>query len=176
MQLIASDDGFNAAGSNEESGDYSLIINGWDIYINTGSDSIDSNADIIMTWGNVEIHGTTSEWSSFDYDGEFFISGWELIATWNGKRAKATSELSTQNSVFITFNNTISKGSEFKIVDSQGNTINMVDFENNSEYIVVSSENFKQSQTYNYSINWEIMWEFTITSSVTYVWNTQKNI
>jgi hypothetical protein len=98
--------------------DYTLNINGWDIYVNTWWDSLDSNYDVNITWWNVLVHWTEKGWSSLDYDGSFLVTGWELIATWNWWMAKAPSTTSTQNGFFISLDTPWAAWTVFSIKDS----------------------------------------------------------
>ncbi|MBR5621322.1 carbohydrate-binding domain-containing protein [Candidatus Saccharibacteria bacterium] len=77
INISASDDGINAA---NKSTDYSVAveINGGDITIKMGqgdTDGIDSNGDLTITGGTVNITGQ----SAFDYDGTAKYTGGTLI-------------------------------------------------------------------------------------------------
>ncbi len=82
IDLVASDDGVNAANSDlgERSDRYAINIAGGDLYIDAGSDGLDSNNDINITGGTVEVYGADAMMdAAIDYDGTFTLSGGTLF-------------------------------------------------------------------------------------------------
>lgn len=82
IDVAASDDGVNAANSTlgEHSDKYAISIAGGDLYIDAGSDGLDSNNDISMTGGKVEVYGADAMMdAAIDYDGTFTLSGGTLF-------------------------------------------------------------------------------------------------
>lgn len=82
IDVAASDDGVNAANSTlgERSDKYAISISGGDLYIDAGSDGLDSNNDISMTGGKVEVYGADAMMdAAIDYDGTFTLSGGTLF-------------------------------------------------------------------------------------------------
>ena len=82
IDVAASDDGVNAANSTlgERSDKYAISIAGGDLYIDAGSDGLDSNNDISMTGGKVEVYGADAMMdAAIDYDGTFTLSGGTLF-------------------------------------------------------------------------------------------------
>ena len=82
IDVAASDDGVNAANSDrgERSDKYPINIAGGDLYIDAGSDGLDSNNDITMTGGKVEVYGADAMMdAAIDYDGTFTLSGGTLF-------------------------------------------------------------------------------------------------
>ncbi len=82
IDVVASDDGVNAASSTlgERSDKYAINIAGGDLYIDAGSDGLDSNNDINMTGGKVEVYGADAVMdAAIDYDGTFTLSGGTLF-------------------------------------------------------------------------------------------------
>lgn len=82
IDVVASDDGVNAASSTlgERSDKYAISIAGGDLYIDAGSDGLDSNNDISMTGGKVEVYGADAMMdAAIDYDGTFTLSGGTLF-------------------------------------------------------------------------------------------------
>ena len=85
LDISATDDGMNAA---RKSGAYTptLEINDGEITVSMASgdtDAIDSNGDIIVNGGTVNVVGT----SSFDYDGTGQLNGGTVIV--NGEQVDA---------------------------------------------------------------------------------------
>lgn len=82
IDVAASDDGVNAASSQlgEHSDKYAINIAGGDLYIDAGSDGLDSNNDINITGGKVEVYGADAVMdAAIDYDGTFTLSGGTLF-------------------------------------------------------------------------------------------------
>ena len=82
IDVAASDDGVNAANSElgERSDKYAIHIAGGDLYIDAGSDGLDSNNDISITDGRVEVYGADAMMdAAIDYDGTFTLSGGTLF-------------------------------------------------------------------------------------------------
>ena len=82
IDVAASDDGVNAANSEigERSDKYAINIAGGDLYIDAGSDGLDSNNNITMTGGKVEVYGADAIMdAAIDYDGTFTLSGGTLF-------------------------------------------------------------------------------------------------
>ena len=82
IDVVASDDGVNAASSTlgERSDKYAINIAGGNLYIDAGSDGLDSNNDINITGGKVEVYGADAVMdAAIDYDGTFTLSGGTLF-------------------------------------------------------------------------------------------------
>lgn len=82
IDVAASDDGVNAASSQlgERSDKYAINIAGGDLYIDAGSDGLDSNNDINITGGKVKVYGADAMMdAAIDYDGTFTLSGGTLF-------------------------------------------------------------------------------------------------
>ena len=82
IDVAASDDGVNAANSElgERSDKFAINIAGGDLYIDAGSDGLDSNNDINITGGRVEVYGADAMMdAAIDYDGTFTLSGGTLF-------------------------------------------------------------------------------------------------
>ena len=82
IDVAASDDGVNAANSDlgERSDKFAINIAGGDLYIDAGSDGLDSNNDINITGGRVEVYGADAMMdAAIDYDGTFTLSGGTLF-------------------------------------------------------------------------------------------------
>lgn len=82
IDVVASDDGVNAANSDlgEHSDKFAINIAGGDLYIDAGSDGLDSNNDISITGGRVEVYGADAMMdAAIDYDGTFTLSGGTLF-------------------------------------------------------------------------------------------------
>lgn len=105
IDLVASDDGINVAGGNDDplsGNDYYLAINGGYIVVNANGDGLDANGAITMTAGLVLVNGpTTNGNGAIDYDQTFVISGGVLVAAGSAGMAQAPSTTSTQYAVRV---------------------------------------------------------------------------
>ncbi len=82
IDVKATDDGFNAANSElgMHSDGFELNIHGGNVYIDAGSDGLDSNNDITMDGGTVEVYGANRGMDcAIDYDGTFTLNGGTLL-------------------------------------------------------------------------------------------------
>lgn len=105
LDITASDDGVNAANSDigERSDLFAIQISGGDLYICAGADGLDSNNDINMTGGTVEVYGADSGMdTAIDYDGTFTLDGGTLFG------AGMTPSAGTQ--AYVAFGSTMSGG------------------------------------------------------------------
>ena len=163
VKVVASDDGFNAAGGNDSSsvngragqnrfggnGVGSLTINGGTIYVNSTGDGLDSNNSISITGGYVTVDGPTNNGNgALDHDGNMTISGGTLIAAGSSGMLELPSTSSTQNSICIVFSSTPSANTEFTLKDSDGNTI--VSYTPSKQYasIIVSTPEIATNASY----------------------------
>jgi len=193
INIVSSDDGINVAWWNDsswmwwnwwwdfkwmnslENSNYYLYINGWKIYVNASWDWLDSNGSIIMTAWEVYVNGPT--WNgngALDYDKDFKISGWVIIAAWSSWMAQNISSASTQNWVLIWFDSSVSAWVKFEIKDNSWNIITTFTPIKNYQSIVVSNSSLKTWETYTYYLWWEKKWDFTISSISSKVWNTSN--
>ena len=115
ISVTASDDGINIGGGNDNSGSANgrkdgfdqdngglLTTSGGNIYVNADGDGLDSNGSIKMTGGVVHVDGPTNNGNgALDYNGEFTISGGELIAVGSSGMVQNVSNTSTQNTILI---------------------------------------------------------------------------
>ena len=79
IDLYGSDDGINASKKSKSYSTPTVVINGGDLKIEVGrgdTDAIDTNGDIIVNGGTINI---TSTMSSFDYDGKAEFNGGTII-------------------------------------------------------------------------------------------------
>jgi hypothetical protein len=164
IHIVASDDGFNAAGgadgssvngrpgqNNFESpgGDNYLYINGGYTVVNAAGDGIDANGAIEMTGGTVIVSGPTNNGNgALDYLGSFKISGGFLVAAGSSGMAQSPSEASTQYSLMVNFDAMQPAGTLFHIETEDG--ADVLTFMSSKEYqsVVLSSPELEKGETY----------------------------
>lgn len=167
VHIVSSDDGLNVAGGNtgeqgggpggrpgqdnfSSSGDYFLYMNGGTIVIDADGDGVDVNGTIEMTGGSIIVNGPTSNGNgALDYDGSFNISGGFIIAAGSSGMAQAPSNTSTQNSLLLTFNGSLSAGTLFHIQTESGQEL--VSFAPSKPYssLVFSSSSLLKGASYD---------------------------
>lgn len=166
IDLIASDDGINAAGGNDSSGfgggrpqdnfggasgsTAQLNISGGTICINSDGDGVDSNATLTISGGTIVVNGTTSGGNGIiDHDGNCTITGGTLIGAGTSDMLEMPESTSTQNSVAVTFGSTQSAGTLVYITDSDGNILAAMTPLKNFGCLIFSSSALESGQTYS---------------------------
>lgn len=171
VDIVSSDDGFNATGGNASSSNPILNIAGGNISVNAGGDGLDSNGSITMTAGAVQVSGPTDDGNgAIDYNTSYDIKGGTLIAAGSSGMAEAPSTSSTQNSAKI-YLVSQSANSTVKIVASDGTEVMSYTPSKQYSSVVVSSPNLKTGSTYKiYVVTGSTKTEigsFTVSSTVT---------
>lgn len=186
VNIVASDDGVNVAGGNDQSGesfpmpgaqgnstfstDHVLTINGGTIHVNALGDGLDANGLVLFNGGTVYVSGPTENFNgALDYDSGFIITNGVLVAAGSAGMAQAPSETSTQNSIHMTFTSVQSPGTEVILKDAKGNTIVTYAPEKEFQTIVLSSPDLLKDGNYTLSTSGSISVDFTIDSSVTWL-------
>lgn len=155
--IVASNDGLNAtagtiSGGTESNDGSNIYINGGTVNLSVSNgDGIDSNGNVTMTGGTVSVHGPGSQPEvALDYNGSFSLSGGTLIASGpnSGQMIQSISTSSTQNSLKILFNSTISAGTLFHLQDASGNDLITFKPARSYYYILFSSSALKSGSTY----------------------------
>lgn len=145
IDIVASDDGINAAGGNDSSGfgpgsgngdkfsssEAYIEINGGNIHINSEGDGVDANGKLYVTGGYTVVDGPTNAGNgALDYDGTASITGGTFIALGSSGMALNFTE-AEQGSILVNFESSFSKGDEITLVDSEGNTVSFTDQDGN---------------------------------------------
>lgn len=179
IALVASDDGINVAGGADGSGmsaqmggggrpgrnagpgfdgfasagNYYLYINGGTVFVNAGGDGIDSNGSVAITDGTVIVNGPTQNMNgALDYMGDFSISGGILIAAGSAGMAQAPTTNSTQATVLVNFNGTISGGTAVNVQNSAGETVFTFTPLKSIQSLVFSLPDLVTGETYTISV------------------------
>lgn len=186
IQVVSSDDGFNAAGGNDASSisgrpgensfssdsDISLTINGGNLYVRADGDGLDSNGDLFITGGIVTIDGPQDNGNgALDYDGTCEITGGTLIAVGMSGMAQMPSSSSSQPSVMITYSSIQSANTLVSILDGNEALLSYapsISFNN----IVISTPNMVQNGTYTLTSGGSVNGE---TDAKVYLTPTLKN-
>lgn len=162
VNVTASDDGFNAAGGNDQSSttdrpgknsfaaDESayITISGGTVNVNASGDGIDSNGSLTVSGGEVYVSGPTNSGNaSLDYGGNAVVSGGTVIAAGTSGMAQNFSSSSTQGAMMVNVSTQAAK-TEIVLKDESGNTI--ASFTPPKEYscVIVSCPEIKKGKTY----------------------------
>jgi hypothetical protein len=154
VSIVSSDDGFNSTkGNGGEADDNSeLNINGGYIVLNSSNgDPLDSNGDLTMKGGTVIVHGPQSSPEvGMDVNGTTNVSGGFLVVSGtNSNMTEAPSSSSSQYSVMIKSQQSISSSTLFHIQDASGNELITFKPVRNYYSIVFSSSELKNGSTYS---------------------------
>lgn len=196
IDLTSEDDGLNAAGGNDGSGNLEfgregrpggmrgektdgaggafgaaegayIKITGGEIKISASGDGIDSNGDFYMEGGTVIAEGPTDNGNgTLDYDGTGTITGGIFMGTGSSGMVQSFSEDSAQNVIVVYFTSTKTAGTEWKLTSGDGT----VELTGNpaKEYssLIVSSPDLKEGETYQLTAGEESM-EITVSGRIT---------
>lgn len=171
ITLIASDDGFNAAGGTDSSGSTggrdgkftqqgapgsassngSITISGGTIHITASGDGIDSNGSLDIIGGNVTVCGPSQgDTSTLDYDSSATISGGTFIGT-GGSGMAQTFSSSSQGVIAVNVRNQ-SAGTEIQLADSNGNVIISYTPELDFAVVILSSPDILSGEDYTITV------------------------
>ncbi|MDX1359053.1 MAG: carbohydrate-binding domain-containing protein, partial [Clostridia bacterium] len=162
IYINASDDGFNAsdgiAGSmgmmmrpgNETAAiGIGLYINGGYIVIRSNADSVDSNADFIMTGGMIIAQGPESSTNgALDANGEIFIEGGLLIAVGSSGMAEYPGPNSDQISFLYVYDTVQQPGTTIAVESEDGEIVLVFTPDKVYQTLVFSSADLEIGKTY----------------------------
>ena len=159
IDITASDDGINAAGSSSSSStggrtgnsdSNSLItISGGYIVVNASGDGIDSNGNVAISGGTVLVSGPTDNGNgAFDYGGEATVSGGTVILCGSSGMAQGFSDKSEQASFMYTLDSSASAGSSVAVTDENGNVLASFIPAKQYNNVVISTPSLKNGSSY----------------------------
>lgn len=127
--------------------DGQLTISGGYLYVDADGDGLDSNTNITMTGGTAIVYGPTENMNgTLDYDGTFLMQGGTLIASGSAGMPQGVSEGSTQNTIMMTFDETLEANTPVTVTNSDGEQIITVAPEKNYQMIVISSPDLELNE------------------------------
>ncbi len=163
IHVIASDDGFNAAGGadgsstngragqNDFSEDTSAFIRFTDgyVYINADGDGIDSNGSLYVDGGTVLVNGPTNDGNGpLDYTGTAEITGGTFVAVGSSGMAQTFSSSSTQAVLMVVYSSTQKADTLLSLEDASGNALLAFAPAKNYQSVVISTPDLEQGGTY----------------------------
>lgn len=178
IDIIASDDGINVAGGNDQSSGGQdmfaeldgarFIISGGTINVNADGDGLDTNGSGYITGGTVTVTGPTSNGNgALDYNGEFEISGGTLIAVGSSGMAQAPSDGTTQLSIAGNLDTAQEAGSTLTLTDSSGKVLLSFTPDKAYQFVAFSSADLKSGETYGINVDGVSVQTVTMSDTVT---------
>ena len=176
ITLKASDDGFNAAGGNDESGfggmggrpgghggfggdrfgsssESYIDISGGNIFVDADGDGIDSNGNLSFSGGYTIVEGPTNGGNGpLDYGGKGSLSGGTILITGSSGMAQSLSSSGSQGVFAITVGN-CSAGTEVTISDQNGNEIVRLTPQKMFGCVIVSTPDIQKGESYTIDLN-----------------------
>ncbi len=172
IDMVASDDGINAAGGTDQSGfggrddggfggmgqggmnsgiGGSIVISGGTINMQASGDGIDSNGTLEITGGTTTVCGPTNgDTAVLDYETSGAIEGGTFVGT--GASMMALSLDSDNQGVLPISVGSQSAGSEIVVTDSQGNVVLSHTPELQYQIFIYSSPEIVKGETYTITI------------------------
>ncbi len=175
IKLVATDDGLNAAGGNDQSGftggrdgmfgglgggmgggmsansDGSIKVSGGTLYINSSGDGIDANGTLEITDGHVTVVGPTrGDTATLDYDLSATIAGGTFIGTGASGMAQTFSD-STQGVISVSVGNPAA-GTTLQLKDKSGAVLLEHTPELDFAVLIFSSPKIKKGETYTLTV------------------------
>lgn len=180
IHLVATDDGLNAAGGNDQSGSMggrdgmfgggfggmggggfgggfsansngSILISGGTLYIEASGDGIDANGTLEITGGHITVCGPTNgDTATLDYDKSALISGGTFLGTGASMMAQTFSE-NSQGVIAVQIS-TQSKNTMITVADSDGNVLLTHTPKLSYQVIILSSPDLISGQEYTLSV------------------------
>lgn len=163
VDITSSDDGVNAAGGSSgatsggggmgggsmAAGDYTVIVTGGTLTIDSEGDGLDSNGDATITGGTVVVNGPTGQGNgALDVNGELTVDGGTVAAAGSSGMVVAPGASSTQSGVQLTFASTIPAGTAIQIASSDGTVVGSFVASKDLASLIFSSAAITEGGTY----------------------------
>lgn len=170
IELVSSDDGFNAAGGNDMSsmngrpgqnafdesssaGDVYLRIAGGNITVNADGDGLDSNGTLFVSGGTIYVYGPTNSGNgALDYDSNAQITGGTIMAFGYGSMAQNFGSNSTQGSILYNISATAAANTKVTLKDSSGKELVSAVSPKTFNSVVISTPDITSNGTYTLTI------------------------
>lgn len=173
IDITSSDDGINSASDDTSIKEY-IIITGGQISVDASGDGLDSNGSILITGGDIIVHGPTSGGDgALDAETGIIVEGGNLIAYSSLGMVETPSTNSTQYVVSYGQNSQISSGTVVSLKDSDGNEILTFTTKKNSGSIIISTSQLTKNNTYNLYVGQD-SYEFTVNDIITQVGSSSQ--
>ncbi len=175
--IISSDDGLNAAGGADQSGNggmgggmgatevCAITISGGTLSINASGDGIDSNGSLTISGGTITVSGPTDSGNgTIDYNGIGEITGGTLLGAGSSGMAEGFSDGSTQCSILYNFSSVQAAGTTVSLKDESGDVLAEFTPAKQFASVNISAPTLTSGSTYTLVVGTE---EYTIELSST---------
>lgn len=168
ISLVASDDGINAAGGNDQSGlngpwgvdsfsassdDCYINILGGTLYIQASGDGIDSNGSLTISGGETYVSGPTNGANgALDCESEATITGGIFVAVGSSQMAQNFGSASTQGAIMVSVGSQ-QAGSVIALADSAGQTLLSWTADKVFDSVLMSCPEIVQGSTYTLTVD-----------------------
>jgi len=173
IDLVATDDGLNAAGGTDSSGttggrdamfgghggfggmssssNGSILISGGTLYINSSGDGLDANGTLTISGGHTTVVGPTQgDTATLDYDISGIITGGTFIGTGASGMAQTFSD--SEQGVIAVSVGTQAAGTQITLTDADGNTIISYAPELSFAVVILSSPEIISGKAYTITV------------------------
>lgn len=161
IYIVASDDGLNAAGGNDQSamgnrpgkGGFSssvgrIAISGGYMTVNASGDGVDANGSVSVTGGVTIVFGPTNNGNaSLDYDSSAVITGGTFIALGSSGMAQGFTDAENQGAISANINN-VYAGTSLAVCDENGKVVVCVTAAKTASHLVVSCNGLQSGNKY----------------------------
>jgi hypothetical protein len=176
VHVVSSDDGINGAGGTststdqsaqgggfpggggapggggESAGDFSVVVNGGTLVIDSEGDGLDSNGTASITGGTVVVNGPEGNGNgAVDVNGSFTVSGGTLLAAGSSGMVVTPGTDSSQGWISVTLDGTVAAGTTVQITDGDGTVVGTYVTSKKVQNITYSSSKIKTGETYTIS-------------------------
>lgn len=171
IRLKASDDGLNAAGGNDSSGfggpggrpggfpgdrfgnsESYILISGGELFVDAQGDGIDSNGDLTVTGGYIQVEGPTGGGNGpLDYGGSGTISGGTLLISGSADMAQSLKTTGQQGLLAVSVGSCPAQ-TQVTVTDSQGNAVITLCPQKQFGCVILSSPALIKGETYTLQV------------------------
>lgn len=168
IDLVATDDGLNAAGGTDSSGtggsrggdmfggmggssNGSILISGGDLYVNASGDGIDANGTLQITGGyTVVVSPTQGDTATLDYDSSATITGGTFIGT--GASGMAQTFSASEQGVIAVQVGSAAAGTQITLTTTDGTELVSYAPELGFNVLILSTPDMVQGETYTLTV------------------------
>ncbi len=163
ITLVASDDGLNAAGGNDQSSDWGIgrenpfevdesayiRISGGSLKLTAYGDGIDSNGALYVSGGETYVFGPENSGNgSMDYASEAQITGGSFVAAGPSAMAQNFSSSSTQGAMLVNLSSNQAAGSSIELSDDSGKVLVSCTPDTSYSCVIISCPEVQAGNTY----------------------------
>jgi len=147
----ATDEEKEAYGEENQADTY-FRITGGTVNVTAGGDGIDSNGQVYIEGGTLNVSGPASGPDvALDYNGKATITGGTFISTGAQEMFESFDSSSTQNFINVFYSTAVSGGTEVKVTDKSGNVVLSYTPTNDFTAVILSSDKLVTGETYTVS-------------------------